>query len=99
MTDEQQTGIFVSSLSTDEWEPDPDVGGLMHILCDVPSAWAGFTRYDTDPAPIAWTPPQRETFMVLAGVVRIEIAGGATLHKAVPSGVTRRRLRMLVMSP
>jgi ethanolamine utilization protein EutQ (cupin superfamily) len=77
---EPQPGLFVSSLSTDDWEPDPDVGGLMHILCEVPGVWAGFTRYDTAPAPVAWTPPQRETFMVLEGAVRIEVAGGATLN-------------------
>ena len=76
---EPQTGVFVSGLSTDAWEPDPDVGGLMHILCDVPGVWAGFTRYDTVPAPVRWTPPQRETFMILEGAARIEIAGGATL--------------------
>ena len=76
---EPQTGVFVTSLSTDDWEPDPDVGGLMHILCDVPGVWAGFTRFDTTPEPVPWIPPQRETFMILEGAVRIEIAGGATL--------------------
>ena len=40
---EPQPGVFVTSLSTDQWEPDPDVGGLMHILCEVPGVWAGFT--------------------------------------------------------
>lgn len=77
---EPQPGLFVSSLSTDDWELDPDVGGLTHVLCDVPGAWAGFNRYDTAPAPVAWTPPQRETFMILEGAARIEIAGGATLN-------------------
>ena len=77
---EPQPGVFVTSLSTDAWEPDPDVGGLMHILCDVPGVWAGFTRYDTAPAPVAWTPPHRETFMILEGAVRIDIANGATLE-------------------
>ena len=75
-----QTGVFVTSLSTDDWEPDPDIGGLMHILCDMPGLWAGFTRFDENPPPVSWTPPQRETFMVLEGAARIEIAGGATLH-------------------
>ncbi len=76
---EPQPGVFVSSLTTDQWESDPDVGGLMHILCDVPDAWAGFTRFDTDPEPVSWTPPRHETFMIIQGAVRIEIAGGATL--------------------
>jgi ethanolamine utilization protein EutQ (cupin superfamily) len=77
---ETQPGLFVTSLSTDDWEPDPDVGGLMHILCDMPGLQAGFTRYDTAPAPVNWTPPQRETFMVLEGAARIEIAGRAPLN-------------------
>jgi uncharacterized cupin superfamily protein len=76
---EAQPGVFVSSLSADAWEPDPDVGGLMHVLCDEPGLQAGFTRYDAPPAPVHWTPPQHETFMILEGSARIEIAGGATL--------------------
>jgi hypothetical protein len=76
---EQKPGVFVSSLSTDEWEADPDVGGLMHILCDLPHFQAGFTRYDVAPAPVSWTPPQRETFIILEGAAQIEIAGGAAL--------------------
>ncbi|MGH7555583.1 MAG: hypothetical protein ACREMQ_21490, partial [Longimicrobiales bacterium] len=44
---ERQPGVFVSSASTDEWEPDPDVDGLTHVLCDVHDAGAGFNRYDT----------------------------------------------------
>jgi uncharacterized cupin superfamily protein len=77
---EMQSGMFASSLSTDEWEADPDVGGLMHVLCDLPELQAGFTWYDTAPAPVSWTPPQRETFMIIEGAARIEIAGGATLE-------------------
>jgi hypothetical protein len=76
---ELDPGIFVGSLSTDEWEPDPDVGGLMHILCDLPGLQAGFTRFDVDPPPVPWRPLQRESFVVLEGMVRIEIAGGGTL--------------------
>jgi len=76
---EPQLGLFASSLSTDDWEPDPDVGGLMHILCDVSGVQAGFTRYDSSPAPVPWTPPVRETFMIIEGAARIEISGGATL--------------------
>jgi hypothetical protein len=40
---ELPTGVFVARRSTDEWEPDPDVGGLMHVMCDVPGVQAGFT--------------------------------------------------------
>ena len=77
---ELQPGVFLASPSTDAWEPDPDVGGEMLVLCDIPGLNAGFTRYDTAPPPVAWTPPQRETFIILEGSARIEIAGGATLN-------------------
>jgi mannose-6-phosphate isomerase-like protein (cupin superfamily) len=83
---ELQPGLFVSSAATDEWEPDPDVGGLMHVLCDLPGYQAGFTRYDTAPPPIHWTPETRETFIILEGSARIEIAGGETLDLG-PGGV------------
>ena len=77
---ELQPGLFVTSLSADSWEPDPDVGGLMNILCEVPGVWSGFTRFDVAPDPIPWTPEQRESFVILEGAVRIEIAGGPTLE-------------------
>ena len=77
---EPQPGVFVSSLSTDAWEEDPDVGGLTHILCDEPGLQAGFNRYDAAPGPVRWTPPQHETFMIIEGAARIEIAGGVTLY-------------------
>ncbi len=80
---ELQPGLFVTGLSADTWEPDPDVGGLMNILCDVPGTWAGFTRFDSDPEPVAWTPPRRESFVILQGAVRIEVAGGPTLQLTV----------------
>ncbi|MEO8252351.1 MAG: cupin domain-containing protein [Chloroflexota bacterium] len=77
---EPQPGLFVTGLSADSWEPDPDVGGLMNILCEVPGTWAGFTRYDVAPEPVSWTPPGRESFVILQGAVRIEVAGGRTLE-------------------
>src|ERR1700733_137266 len=30
---EPYPGVFVSSLSATAWEPDPEVGGEMHVLC------------------------------------------------------------------
>ena len=77
---ELQPGLFVTSDNADSWEPDPDVGGLSNILCDVPGASAGFTRYDVAPDPVRWTPEQRESFVILEGAVRIEISGGPSLE-------------------
>ncbi len=78
---ELEPGVFVSSITTEEWEADPEVGGLMHVLHEGDDgADAGLTLFRTVPAePVTWTLPERETVHVLEGAARIEIAGGATL--------------------
>ncbi len=73
-------GIFVSSLSTDKWEPDPDVGGEIHLLCEVVDLQAGLSRYSRATEPFTWVPTNRETLLVLEGAARIEIADGPTLE-------------------
>ena len=74
-------GVFVSTISADEWEPDPDVPGTeMHELVHDGAVWAGLTRITSVDGPITWTPEQRETIHVLEGSVRIEIADGPTLE-------------------
>jgi uncharacterized cupin superfamily protein len=74
-------GVFVSTVSADEWEPDPDVPGTeMHELVHDGAVWAGLTRISSVDGPITWTPEQRETIHVLEGSVRIEIADGPTLE-------------------
>ena len=73
-------GLFVSDLATEEWEPDSEVGGEMHILCSGVGVEAGLSRFSEAVGPITWTIPRRETLMVLEGEARIEIAGGSTLH-------------------
>lgn len=78
---EPHPGVFVSKVSTDEWEPDPDVpGSEMHELVHDGNVWAGLTRFVTVDGPSSWTPPQRETIHVLEGQVRIEIVGGPVLE-------------------
>ena len=74
-------GVFVSSISADDWEPDPDVPGTeMHELVHDGAVWAGLTRITSVDGPITWTPEQRETVHVLEGSVRIEIANGPTFE-------------------
>ncbi len=74
-------GVFVSTISADKWEPDPDVPGTeMHELVHDGAVWAGLTRITSVDGPITWTPEQRETIHVLEGSVRIEIADGPTLE-------------------
>jgi len=73
-------GVFVSNVNTDEWEPDPEVGGAMHILCSDVSVEAGLSRFDEVAGPVAWTLPRRETIIVLEGRAKIELADGPTLN-------------------
>lgn len=78
---EVHPGVFVSSTTAEAWEPDPDVPGTeMHTLVEADGVAAGMTRMLEAAEPIAWTPPQRETILVLEGNVRIELADGPTLE-------------------
>ena len=40
-------GVFVSSIDTDAWEPDEEVGGDVHILCTDVGIDAGMSRFMT----------------------------------------------------
>src|SRR5260370_40652809 len=73
-------GVFRSSVSADTWEPDPEVGGEMHILCSGMGTEAGLSRFTEASEPVRWTLPARETVLVLEGQARLEIAGGPTLE-------------------
>ena len=74
-------GVFVSNLSTDQWEPDPEVGGELHVLCSGGDVEAGLSRYsNAPPEPVTYTLPKRETLLVLEGKATIEILGGPTLE-------------------
>ena len=77
---EVHPGVYVSSTATDDWEPDPEVGGEMHILVRDRDAFAGMSRYREHVDGEVWTLPERETLLVLEGSARIEIAGGPTLE-------------------
>jgi uncharacterized cupin superfamily protein len=77
---EVHPGVFVSHVTTEEWEHDPEAGGEMHVLCHQPGIEAGLSRFTDAPEPTEWTIPERETLLVLEGEARIEIAGGPTLE-------------------
>ena len=76
---EVHPGVFVSSIATNEWEPDPEVGGEMHVLVEDERAYAGMSRFLDFADPQSWTLPERETILILEGAARIEIDGGPTL--------------------
>jgi len=80
---EVHPGVYVSSTTTDDWEPDPEVGGEMHVLVQVEDGFAGMSRYRRPVDGAVWTLPERETLVILEGSARIEIAGGPTLELGV----------------
>jgi len=49
---EPHPGVFVSTVRTEEWEPDPEVpGSEMHELVHADGVWAGLTRFTTVDGP------------------------------------------------
>ena len=74
-------GFFVSKLSTEEWEADPETGGEVHVLCSADGVEPGLSRFPASfEGPARYSPPERETLLVLLGSARLEIAGGPTLE-------------------
>src|ERR1700704_5360517 len=66
-------GVFLSSVSTEEGEPDPNVpGSEMHVVIHEGELWVGMTRILSVDGPLPWTPDQRETIHIREGSVRIE---------------------------
>jgi quercetin dioxygenase-like cupin family protein len=88
-----RSGVFVSKVATDEWEPDPETGGEMHVLFEGNGAYVGMSRF-VDVAVVGpLTLPARESLLILEGAARIEIEGGPTLDlnvgdmASIPEGV------------
>ena len=49
---EPHPGVFVSTVRTGEWEPDPEVpGSEMHELFHADGVWAGLTRFTSVDGP------------------------------------------------
>jgi hypothetical protein len=80
---EVHPGVFVSNISTEEWQADPEIGGGAeeHVLVDTGAMRAGLSRFasDADSQPPPWVLPQTEILLVLEGAARIEIEEGPTL--------------------
>jgi len=73
-------GVFVSSLATEDFAPDPDVPGTeQHVLYADGDLSAGMSRVAIEGDPLIWTLPQREILLVVEGTARIEIKDGPTL--------------------
>lgn len=79
---EPHPGVFVSNVSTEDWQPDPEVGNDAeeHVLFDTADMRAGLTRFTKGGDALVWVLPQREVLLVLEGEARVEIAKGPTLE-------------------
>ncbi len=39
------SGVFVSNVATNDWKPNPEVGGEMHVIVEVEGHYAGMSRF------------------------------------------------------
>jgi uncharacterized cupin superfamily protein len=77
-------GNYVSRVDSDDFEPDDEVGGLVHMLFEDGEVMGGLWK--PEPAVSTYTGlvlHARETIVVLKGSVRIEIENGPTLDLGV----------------
>ena len=77
---EVHPGVFVSNVTTNEWQPDPEVGGEMHVLVEDETAYVGMSRFRDKADLEHYSLPERVTVLILEGSARIEIQGGPTLE-------------------
>jgi quercetin dioxygenase-like cupin family protein len=81
---EVHPGVFVSSVATEEWQADPEIGGGAeeHVLFETGTMRAGLSRFtkDADQQPPDWALPATQVLLVLEGEARIEIDDGPVLE-------------------
>ena len=75
----ETSGVFVTRVDSDEYEPDDEDGGFAQVLFDVNGSAAGLWKPDPAVSRYDVELPARETIVVLSGTVRIELEGGPTL--------------------
>ena len=84
---EVHPGVFVSSVATEEYQADPEIGGGAeeHVLFDTGTMRAGLSRFtkEADEQPPDWALPATQVLLVLEGAARIEIEDGPTLELGV----------------
>lgn len=72
-------GPFTSRADTDDFEPDPELGGEEHVFREDDDVIAGLYRFLQPREPFAYAYEQNETILILEGRVRIVVEGGPTL--------------------
>jgi uncharacterized cupin superfamily protein len=81
MTTQVTDGVWVSSTDSDDFAPDPEVGGTVHVLREDDDVQAGIWHAPDDIGdPEVFEFPHDETILVLEGEVQITIEDGPTLH-------------------
>jgi len=73
-------GMFVSDTATNAWEYDPEVDGDIHVLGSVEGFDAGMSRFTKVDGPVTYTPPKRETLLVIEGTARVDVTGGPSIE-------------------
>jgi uncharacterized cupin superfamily protein len=77
-------GNYVSRVDSNDFEPDDEVGGLVHMLFEDGEAMGGLWKPEPDVSIYTGVVLHaRETIVVLAGSVRIEVENGPTLDLGV----------------
>ena len=86
-------GFYVSRVDTEDYEPDDEDGGLVHMLFEDGETAAGLWKPDPDPAATyeGLVLAGRETIVVLKGSVRIDVEDGPTLELAPATSPRCRR--------
>lgn len=81
MTSQIADGVWVSSTDAEDFAPDPEVGGMTHVLRESEGLQCGIWWSPDDlQAPEAFEFPHDETIVVLEGQVEIQIEDGPTLN-------------------
>jgi uncharacterized cupin superfamily protein len=79
-------GVFVSHVDAEDYQPEPEVGGLMHVLREDKDMQAGLWRVPEDHEPVPFELRCEEALLVLEGEIEIAIEGGPTL-RLVPGSI------------
>jgi len=80
---ERSDGVWVTKRGEERFEPDPEVGGSVHVLREDDAVQAGIWSAavpDDEPSGEAFEFPHHETIYVLTGSVRIQIEDGPLLE-------------------
>lgn len=88
---EVAAGVFVSHVDAEDYQPEPEVGGLMHVLREDEHMQAGLWRVPDDLEAVPFELPCDEALLVLEGEIEIAVEGGPTLRLVAGSVASFRK--------